>query len=62
MMQAFLYMVGGLGLLLGIAVAATHREAPVLFVGLTVVICSVVVFSAAAVIGAVQSLRNPPAR
>jgi hypothetical protein len=60
-MQAFMYTFGSLGLMIGIGLAATAREAPALFVGLTIVVCAVMLFSAAAVVGAVQALRKPPA-
>jgi hypothetical protein len=48
-------------LLLGIAIAAGAKTAPELFVGLTLVICAVMMLCAGAIVGAINAMRGPPA-
>ena len=48
-------------LLFGIAIAAAGKTAPELFVGLTLVICAVMMLCAGAIVGAINALRGPPA-
>jgi hypothetical protein len=52
-MLAFLYMCSVIGLALGIDIAASAKTAPEMFAGLTLVICAVVMFGAAAIVGAI---------
>ena len=60
-MLAVLYMCSILALPLGISVAYGAKGAPELFAGLTLVICAVMMFCAAAIVGAISALRGPPA-
>ena len=50
-----------IGLMFGIAIAAGAKTAPELFVGLTIVICAVMMLCAGAIVGAISALRVPPA-
>jgi hypothetical protein len=68
-MPVFLYTCSVVALILGTSIAFGAKSAPALFAGLTLVICAVVMFCSAAIVGAiagaVDALRRPgvqPAR